>query len=140
MPLFIFVPGGGKYFSNLYLSQVVGNICSVRGIFVQCLDLYLFQVVGREKEERGPPLPDLLQVKSLIVKANCDHKNYSNCSNVEGENKLFDDLKAFYDSRSCVQGIGPGGDSRVVVVERGGNGRRGKEGLISRYLPNPSSL
>ena len=92
MPLFIFVPGGGKYFSNLYLSQVVGNICSVRGIFVQFLYLYLCQVVGREKEERGPPLPDLLQVISLIVKANCD------CSNVEGENKLFDDLKAFYDS------------------------------------------
>ena len=124
----------------LYLSQVVGNICSVRGIFVQYLDLYLCQVVGREKEERAPPLPDLLQVKSLIVKANCDHKNYSNCSNVKGENKLFDDLNAFYDSRSCVQGIGPGGDGRVVVVERGGNGRRGKEGLISRYLPNPSSL
>ena len=115
----------------------MGNICSVRGIFVQYLDLYLCQVVGREKEERGPPLPDLLQVKSLIVKANCDHKNYSNCSTVKGENKLFDDLNAFYDSRSCVQGIGPGGDSRVVVVERGGNGRRGKEGLISRYFAQP---
>ena len=137
----------------LYLSQVVGNIFPIYiclrwwEIFVQyeeylfSTSIYisnnLFQVVGREKEERAPPLPDLLQVKSLIVKANCDHKNYSNCSNVEGENKLFDDLKAFYDSRSCVQGIGSGGDSRVVVVERGGNGRRGKEGLISRYFAQP---
>ena len=66
------------------------------------------KVVGREEARRESPLPDLLQVKF-------------NTSNFP---------------RSALhmyaQGIGPGGDSRTVLMDRSGDRKRPREGLLSR--------
>ena len=66
------------------------------------------KVVGREEGRRESPLPDLLQVKC-------------NTSNV-----VRSALHMY------AQGVGPGGDARIVVMDRSGDRKRPKEGLLSR--------
>ena len=66
------------------------------------------KVVGREEARREPPLPDLLQVKC----------NTSNVPRIA--------------LHMYAQGIGPGGDSRTVLMDRSGDRKRPREGLLSR--------
>ena len=66
------------------------------------------KVVGREEARREPPLPDLLQVK-------CNTSNVPRTA-----------------LHMYAQGIGPGGDSRTVLMDRSGDRKRPREGLLSR--------